>query len=272
MYLIDQQNLGGITSGGPDNVVDTFDIGGGCWCAPSYFTGADGVARVVSSGGLSVIVWKLSVDPTTTLTQESTTLPLTSGQDAGFFTSVSSNGMQDGTALIWAVSRPTDIATPGVSLLAFDPRDGSQVFSAPAGTWLSQGNANIVPVVANGQVFVASSQQLAILGLGAAPPVAAGTQVAPAAAGTAMTPVAGGPANRVSGTIVSVNGAALTVETREGRSVSIDAADAQQARQSVALFPGEAITASGAYDAQGTLRARSIVRAKPSRALWQPDQ
>jgi hypothetical protein len=107
---------------------------------------------------------------------------------------------------------------------------------------------------------------------GAAPPVAAGTQVAPAAARTAMTPVAGGPANRVSGTIVSVNGAALTVETRKGRSVSIDAADAQQARQSVALFPGQAITASGAYDAQGTLRARSIVRAKPSRALWQPDQ
>ena len=163
MYLIDQQNLGGFTAGGPDNVVGSFGIGE-CWCAPSYFAGADGIGRVVSSGGSSVIVWKIGVSPVT-LVQESTA-SLNTGQDPGFFTTVSSNGTQAGTALIWAVSRPRDASPATVSLFAFDASDGSLVFSTPAGTWLSQGNANIVPVVANGQVYVGSSMQLAIFGLG----------------------------------------------------------------------------------------------------------
>src|SRR5208282_3125780 len=41
-----------------------------------------------------------------------------------------------------------------------------QLFKATAGIWPNLGgNANLVPVVANGQVFVASNQQLQIFGL-----------------------------------------------------------------------------------------------------------
>ncbi len=41
-----------------------------------------------------------------------------------------------------------------------------KLFNAAAGTWPNlQGNANLVPVVANGLVFVASNQQLQIFGL-----------------------------------------------------------------------------------------------------------
>jgi hypothetical protein len=40
------------------------------------------------------------------------------------------------------------------------------LFQAPAGSWPNYGNnANLVPVVANGEVFVASYQQLQIFGL-----------------------------------------------------------------------------------------------------------
>jgi hypothetical protein len=62
MYLLNANNMGGYTPGGPDNVVGQANIGG-CWCAPSNFLGTDGIGRIVSSGGGAagdaVIVWKL---------------------------------------------------------------------------------------------------------------------------------------------------------------------------------------------------------------------
>ena len=267
MYLVDQQNLGGFTAGGPDNVVGSFDIGE-CWCAPSYFAGADGIGRVVSSGGSSVIVWKIGVSPVT-LVQESTA-SLATGQDPGFFTTVSSTGTQAGTALIWAVSRPLNASPATVSLFAFDASDGSLVFSAPAGTWLSQGNANIVPVVAGGQVYVGSSTQLAIFGLGSSGlPLPVVARAKPVVVGAKSVPAQ---ANRLSGTVLELNGAALTLETRAGRIVRVDTAQARTAYRSVVLFVGEAITALGTYDAQGVLMARTVLRAKDSPALWQPDR
>jgi len=268
MYLIDQQNLGGITPGGPDNVLGIFDIGS-CFCAPSYFTGADGVGRVVSSGGSSVIVWTIGVSPIVTLVPESTA-SLDTGPDPGFFTTVSSNGTQPSTALIWAVSRPLDASPAIVSLFAFDASNSSLVFSAPAGTWLSQGNANIVPVVANGQVFVGSSRQLAIFGLGSS-----GLQVPVVARAKPVVTTANsvrGQANRLSGTVLELTGTALTLETRTGGVVRADAAQAQKAHRSVVLVVGEAITALGTYDAQGVLMVRTVLRTKDSPALWPPDR
>lgn len=41
-----------------------------------------------------------------------------------------------------------------------------QLFLGTAGTWVANGsNANLIPVVANGRVFVASYKELVILGL-----------------------------------------------------------------------------------------------------------
>jgi len=139
---------------------------GGCWCGQSYFVGADGVGRVVSSGGSKVIVWKVQTSPTVALVKESSSADLPTGQEAGFFTTVSSNSNQAGTAVIWAVSRPSDTNPANVMLFAFSAANGSTLFSATAGTWPNTlGNANIVPVVANGKVYVASHKQLTIFGL-----------------------------------------------------------------------------------------------------------
>ena len=52
--------------------------------------------------------------------------------------------------------------------MAYDPANLSQpIFSVPAGTWRHavNSNANIVPTVANGKVYVASNEQLQIFGL-----------------------------------------------------------------------------------------------------------
>src|ERR1019366_8943309 len=136
-----------------------------CWCGPSLFMGSDGVNRIVASQGSTVRTWQVS-SPTPTLSLEGTAT-ITSGQDPGFFTSVSSNGTTAGSAIIWAVSRPSN--TTSVNLYAFSAGGTlTQLFSSPAGTWPNTGgNANIVPVVANGKVYVASYKALTILGPGA---------------------------------------------------------------------------------------------------------
>ena len=163
MFFMNEDDLGGYSTDS-NNVLGTYTIGD-CWCGPSYFVDPKSGAAVVSSGGSSVRVWKVLTSPTPSLTQV-TSARLTSA-GSGFFTSVSSNGTAN--PIIWALSRPT-ISQTTVSLYAFDPDLGGttmkQLFMGTAGAWVTDGpNTNLVPVVANGKVFVASYKELVILGL-----------------------------------------------------------------------------------------------------------
>ena len=162
MYLMKQGNLGGQNSG---NVLGEYAVGN-CWCGPSYFEGPDAIGRVVSSGGSSIKVWDVQSSPTTALVPDADFTPpsISTGQDPGFFTSISSNGTTAGSAVIWAVNRPFD-TTKDVTLYAFDAAAGTQLFSAVAGSWPSSKNANLVPTVANGKVYVASYKMLSIFGI-----------------------------------------------------------------------------------------------------------
>jgi hypothetical protein len=170
MYLLNRHHLGGYTPGGPDKAVGIVSIGG-CWCGQSYFH--DGEAHVVSSGGSNVMLWKLQTSPAVALVNEATSAGIGgAAQDPGFFTTISSNGPNDG--IIWAVSRPNGTPPPpdaaNVSLFAFNakPSGGTlpTLYTATAGTWpYTNGNANLVPVVSGGRVFVASYRELAIFGL-----------------------------------------------------------------------------------------------------------
>ena len=164
MFFMNEDNLGGFSTL-TNNVLGTYTVGG-CWCGASYFVDKDKAARVVSSGGRSIQVWKLLTSPSPALTKVSSSAafnPVTSG----FFTSVSSNGSAN--PIIWALTRPTQ-AQSTVSLYAFAPDIGGttmkQLFTGTAGAWPANGtNTNLVPVVANGEVFVASYKELMILGL-----------------------------------------------------------------------------------------------------------
>jgi len=169
MFLMDADNLGGY-SPIKNNVLGTYQIGA-CWCGQSYFVDTDGIARVVSSGAREVRVWKLATSPKPKLTQVSTSPFMIGGaQDPGFFTSISSSGTTN--PIIWALSRPpsSSLKSP-VYLYAFNPDalNGStmtELFKGVAGYWPNlTGNSNLVPVVANGEVFVASYQELQIFGL-----------------------------------------------------------------------------------------------------------
>jgi hypothetical protein len=179
LFLLNADNLGGYTPGGRDNVLDV-ETQGGCWCAPSYFTGPEGIGHVVSSGGNTVITWKIINSGTSTLLTKvasATIQSSNSGQDPGFFTTVSSDGTGPNEhAIIWAVSRPSGVSNT-VYLYAINavPLNGTLPLLGQyaAGQWNQTRNANIKPVVANGQVFVASDHMLTIFGLpsgGAAKP------------------------------------------------------------------------------------------------------
>jgi hypothetical protein len=167
MFFMNEDKLGGYS---PDtnNVLGTYSVGG-CWCGESYFVDpVDGLGRVVSSGGTTVGVWKVQTSPTVALTQVAASASLGGEQDPGFFTTVSSNGNAD--AIIWALARPQSTLTGPFHLFAFNPDSPKftmkHLYTTAAGSWPNQGgNANLVPVVANGQVFVASYKILKIFGL-----------------------------------------------------------------------------------------------------------
>jgi PQQ-like domain len=271
MFLLDQAHLGGFDRH-RNNVLAEEQIGG-CWCGESYFAAAkDSLPRIVASGGNNVTIWKVKTSPTPKLILAGTSQGLPGGQDPGFFTTVSSAGSQS-DAIIWAVARPQYV--PGsITLMAFksEPQGASSMletlYQATAGYWAAtQANANIVPVVANGKVYVASYQQLDIFGLGGSAPVEPGPMVASLIYRTTFSA-----RNEVTGTLVEISGSSLALRTRTGRVVRVDDSDAVRHERSAVLIVGRPFNVRGAYDAAGVLHAAAIVRAKPSPGTWPPDR
>jgi hypothetical protein len=276
LYLMNRDSLGGFQNDGVDHVLGSVAIGA-CWCGPSYYQGADGVGRIVTSGGATAMVWKVATTAATpALVKESATAALSTGQDGGFLTSISSNGTAAHSQVIWAVTRPVDEVQALIRLDAFDPSTidpnthlMTRLFDAPAGTWPSPfANANIAPLVANHRVYVASFATLTIFGTGSG---TAAISAEPAARPTmaAIDAIAG---RRVTGLVKQVGAATMTVATRSGAVVEIETAAAVGAHRAVTLTPGDAVMARGDFDAQGVLRATAILRAKRSPALWPADR
>jgi hypothetical protein len=169
MYLMNEDALGGYSTT-TNNVLGTYTINA-CWCGQSYFVDpTDGLGRVVTSGGLSALVFKVQTSPTPALVKVSQSPAIVATvQDGGFFTSISSNGTA--SPIIWALSRPTSSKGNPLYLYAFNPESvtkGSmrQLVQILAGMWPNtKGNSNLVPLVADGEVFVASHNQLRIFGI-----------------------------------------------------------------------------------------------------------
>jgi hypothetical protein len=236
--------------------------GSACWCAPSYFTGRDGIARIVTSQGNGVQTFQI---PVASLSPEGTS-SLSTGQDGGFFTTVSCNGSGSfgnckNRPIIWAVSRPLGGTSTGVNLYAFSGLAVSGSYRllfgpTQVGSWPNVGgNANIVPTVSNGLVYVASNKLLTILEEGAA------AVALPLAAAEAAPPTSG---FAISGTLDSVNGSVLTLTNRHGKDRLIDASEAiANGLIAAALTKGEAYTAVGSsLTSAGALHADAIYRAK----------
>jgi hypothetical protein len=264
MYLMNRDSLGGYTPGGPDKVLGSFQIGG-CWCGETYFMSHDGLPEIVASGGSNISLFSIQTGTSPpSLNYIGSSTALSTGQDPGFLTVVSSRGTAAGSAIVWAVARPTQYSPADVLLYAIDPTNGNQLYAGVAGTWPNvYGNANIMPVVANGKVYVASYAQLAIFGLGGT-----GTAARPTApAVTAKLSV-----HAITGWVRSVEGGKLVVETRDGTHRDIDAASAMAAHHAAIPLQDKPLLIRGDYDAAGMLHATAILRAKDSPALWEADR
>jgi hypothetical protein len=262
MYVMNQNDLGGY---GSTNHVLAQEYIGGCWCGQSYYA-YQKHQRVVASGGNSVTVWDVKDKNKTKLSLAGTSQGLPGAQDPGFFTSVSSTRKGD-HVIIWALARPQ--YTPGsMSLYALQAEPSSKnsqlqtLYETPtAGYWnATNGDANLVPVVANGKVYVASYKELNIFGLGGSKNVVAvrhGGQPAYRTGGGA----------RVVGTLVSVRGSLLSLKSPTGAISLVDDAVAVKNQRTGDLVPGELFIARGRFDARNVLHAVTIIRAKRSEAL-----
>jgi outer membrane protein assembly factor BamB len=264
LFLLNRDNL--------TTALDMQQLADGCWCGPSYFR-ASGISRVVSSAGAALQTWQVQTSPAPHLVSEATAYVQSSEQDPGFFTVVSSNGSLLNTAIIWAVARPTGSAPLTLYAFAAKPANGTfkQLYSAPAGQWPNLGgNANIVPVVANGKVYVASYQSLMIFGPNGSPSAGTANFVETAAGAASLPP---GTTERVSGMLLTIDGTKLTLLTRTGRSVMVEISRAVESEQVANLIVGQAYTALGVPTQSGaTLQAASVVRAKHGSGAWPQDQ
>lgn len=260
LFLLDQNKLA--------TAVDTKQLSNGCWCGASYYRGHDGIGRVVTTAG-PLQTWQVGTAPAPHWVAESTTSTISpSEQDPGFFTVVTSNLRMPGTAIIWAVQRPT--STSGLMLYAFaaTPVNGTLnlLYSGAAGQWPNLGgNANVVPMVANGLVYVAAYKTLTIFG-------AHGTAL-PASAVVAPQDTLPSDTTRTTGMLLAMRGSQLTLLTRASAKVEVDARAAMDAQRSTKLVVGEAYTVLAPASAAGSrLQATSIVRAKPGQGAWPADR
>ena len=265
MYLLNADDLDNQASGN----AKAYDIvnGGACWCAESYFEGADGIGRVVTSGDNVIRVWKVNAGPSPKLQKEIESADsIQNDQDPGVFTVVSSNNHND--AVIWATGRPVDFNPGTFKLYAFDAASGKTLFKGDAGAWpFPENNATIMPMVANGRVFVASYKTLSIFGLDNGP-AATLPRVAPPDMRAKLAPGE----HEIYGMVRAIDGAKLTVQKRDGGMLTVDTTRAQAQFAKAQPQIGKALVARGTYSPAGVLLADAVLHAKNSPTMWYPDR
>jgi hypothetical protein len=302
-FLVDRDNMGGFNgSGGPDRVVQTIFMGA-CFCGPAYFIGADGAAHILTGGGPGrngggsgggVTSWKLQTTPAVKLIMETHTglNPVRGLPDyGGVVPVISSNGTTPDTGIVWFVQKPliSSDNDPGtlVTLRAFSASDlTQQLWFAPAGTWkhADDSNANIVPTVANGKVYVASNKQLQIFGLlhkgdkeaqlpAALVPSTPDRIVCPAGvAPAAAVEDLGAPMHEFYGTICQVSSTEMRLALRSGHAVSIDITEAVAQQRTVVLTPGRTVRVAATIDGNGVAHAQQVSRGPRISPRTPPDR
>lgn len=289
-FLLNRDNLGGFNQGGPDHVLQTINMGS-CWCGPAYYVDSSNVVHVLTGGGNGVTSWKLQTSPSPLLVQEGSTgssavngLP----DDGGTMPVVSSNGTTAGTALVWFVQRPSISSdmNPGtpLTLHAYSATSLSHpLISILGGTWTHavNSNANIVPTVAKGRVYVTSNMQLRIYGLIGQPAGTVQDPIVPSAPDTISCPATIAPSAAVSGsgsvhelygTVCGVSGTELKLALRGSHSVTINTSGTANQQRPVLLTPGRPLHVTLTIDRSGAAHAQKIAPTHTITAATPADQ
>jgi hypothetical protein len=138
------------------------------------------------------------------------------------------------------------------------------------GSWPNTGgDSNIVPVVANGKVYVASNQDFAIFGIG----TPGAKQPAPPQPKIVDMRVKLAPGqHEIYGTVKSILGNAITIETRNRGDITIDSTKASEKFDKAQPWVGHAMMARGTYAADGSMRADIVMHAKDHPVMWPADR
>jgi hypothetical protein len=157
IYLVDRDSMGKFSSTG-NNIVQTLNgvLPGGVWSTPAYFNGA--IYYGDSSGTLKAFAIAGAKLGTATQSQSSTSFTY-----PGTAPSVSANGTSNG--IVWAHenTNPGVLHALDASNLAHELYNSSQ--AAGARDQFGAGNKYITPVVADGKVFVGTTNSVAVFGL-----------------------------------------------------------------------------------------------------------
>jgi hypothetical protein len=134
LFLHNRANLGQYVANGPD--LPGYVLAAACWCGPGYYVGADGLPRIVSTGGNQIETWLVPTSATGTLSLDSIgpALPSLDGEDPGFMSSTSANGTAANSSVIWSVSRSSG------GLVYLQALSGTPVYENNAAVKDSAGN------------------------------------------------------------------------------------------------------------------------------------
>lgn len=169
LYLMNRDDLGGFTQGGPDRVVqeipNAVGIPHGLWGGPALYVDSNGQTDIYYCGGQDHIKqWVVQTSPSTMLFLAQQT-KRTFGGMGGTTPIVSSNGSTPGTGIVWAIQRPSNLR-PNVTLYAYDAMKLThQLVQLPVGQYdHNKGSYFGVPTVVNGRVYVAYGPGIAVFG------------------------------------------------------------------------------------------------------------
>ncbi len=165
LFLLNRDALGGFVSGGPDNALAELSLGG-VWAGPAYWSDPAGKPYILTTGGPLYKVLVGAPRPSLRVVDQ-TYFGFYSVGGNGSTPSVSSNGNVAGTAVVWIVRTLVTCCALPMTLYAFDLANlHHQLFSAPLGNWPTQdSHPTIVPTIANGKVYVATPNSIAVFGL-----------------------------------------------------------------------------------------------------------
>jgi len=156
LYVVNRDAMGGFSSVG-NNIWQELDgvLGGGIWSTPAYFNSAVYFGPV--AGPLVMFPVTNARLPTAPTSQSALRFPY-----PGTFPVVSANGTSD--AIVWAYenSSPAVLHAYAAANLSTELYNSNQ--AAGQRDQFGSGNKFIVPVVADGKVFVATTNSVAVFG------------------------------------------------------------------------------------------------------------
>ncbi len=231
LYVLDRGSMGHFHAGSDSQIVQSFQAtNGGIFSSPVYWNGSAGPFLYVWGTSDPIRQYRFNSQSGLFQTTAVAVGPVTSSYPGGSL-SVSANGTQAGTGILWALR-------PSGSTSVLDAYDASNVANQlwnsqqQPGDGLGTFSKFCPPTVANGKVYAATfSKQLGVFGLLAAAPRYASSPVSPNGTIDAGTAAVGSTTN-TSLTIDNLGPAKLTVS-----GPSISGPNAADFSLSGAVFP-----------------------------------